>query len=335
MKLYVICPDGPPTGGVEALHQLVDAARRHGWDAALCYVPARPDVIEAYRHYDVPVVPLAPDSVESIVVVPETAAHLLGSWVRARMVLWWLSVDNFFVIKHESTPTSVEQDPASLQELCAVGPALTHVVQSDYARRFLAARRVPSTVLTDYLSEAFMARADKAQAEPKRDLVLYNPKKGLAVTERLMEASRGVLTWQPIEGLDADGVADLLASAKLYVDFGEHPGRDRIPREAAVSGCAVITGSRGAAGNRVDLPIPSRFVLDEAAPDVVDVFLETATHTLAEFDQVTREFDPYRAWVAGQRDAFVAETGAVLTTLRRPLLRGGTVGRPKRNRSKR
>ena len=28
---------------------------------------------------------------------------------------------------------------------------------------------------------------------------------------------------------------DLFGSSKLYIDFGEHPGRDRIPREAAAS----------------------------------------------------------------------------------------------------
>jgi hypothetical protein len=292
-------------------------------------------VIEAYAHYDVPVVPQVPDSVESVVVVAETAATLLPRWQRARTVVWWLSVDNFFVVNGVPTPTSVDADPEVLRALCASGPAVTHVVQSEYARQFLAARRVPSTVLTDYLSDGFLARAKETQPEPKRDVVLYNPKKGLAFTERLMEASQGLLTWQAIEGLDARGMADLLAGAKLYVDFGEHPGRDRIPREAAVSGCAVITGSRGAAGNGVDVPIPGRFVLDEQAPDVVERFLETATHTLAQFDQVTREFDPYRDWVAGQRDAFVAETGAVLAAVRRPLLRNGPVGRPKRDRRKR
>ncbi len=330
-----MCPDGPPTGGLEALHQLVDAARRHRWDAAICYSSARTDVMAPYRHYDVPVVPAAPDSVESVVVVPETGVHQLGQWRRARLVLWWLSVDNFFGARGEPTPASPAHDPAGFRELCAAGAAVTHVVQSEYARRFLAERGVRSSVLTDYLSDAFLARARTAPAATRRDVVLYNPRKGRAFTERLVQASRGVLDWQPIEGLDAGGVADLLASAKLYVDFGEHPGRDRIPREAAVSGCCVITGRRGAAGNGVDVPIPARFVLDESDDDVVERFVATATGTLDRFEEVTGEFEPYRAWVAGQRDAFVAETGAVLRAVRRPALPGGPVNRPKRDRRKR
>jgi len=49
----------------------------------------------------------------------------------------------------------------------------------------------------------------------------------------------------------------MCVSRKLYVDFGKHPGKDRMPREAAVHGCCIITGRRGAAGNPFDIPIPN------------------------------------------------------------------------------
>jgi hypothetical protein len=85
----------------------------------------------------------------------------------------------------------------------------------------------------------------------------------------------------------------------------------------------------------VDVPIPARFVLSESDDDVVERFVATATGTLDRFEEVTGEFEPYRSWVAGQRDAFVAETGAVLRAVRRPALPGGPVNRPKRDRRKR
>jgi len=333
MKLVVVCPSGVVTGGPEALHQLVDAARANHWDAAICYYPSRVDVMEAYRHYDVRVVSQIDDSVETIVIVAETAIAFLNNCVHSRRAIWWLSVDNFFVGLGLGK-TVPGHDPALLKSVCEAGSNIVHLTQSDYARQFLAERRVRSTVLTDYLAGAILNGAAQARTTEKADLVLYNPRKGLEFTERLIEASHWMLEWQPIQGLTSDEVANRLAHAKLYVDFGEHPGRDRIPREAAISGCCVITGRRGAAGNSVDLPIPRRFVLDERDPEVVAKFLTLATSTLANFERVSLEFDPYRRWISKQREEFIKEVAVFLATMRRPPLRGGPVNRSKTGRKR-
>ncbi|UQX87942.1 hypothetical protein M6D93_16790 [Jatrophihabitans telluris] len=324
MQLIVMCPDGPITGGVEALHQLVDAAARQSIDASICYYPpGRSEIVPAYAHYQVPVATHVPDNSDVVVLVPETSPLVLTVLHRARKALWWLSVDNFF---GKQALSVTDDDPALLTELLQPAAMVTHLSQSAYARDFLFRRRVRSAMLTDYLSDAFVQRATQLQSQPKKDLVLYNPRKGLAFTERLIAASQSVLEWQPIEGLTADGVAELLGSAKLYVDFGEHPGRDRIPREAAISGCAVITGRRGAAGFAEDLPVPQRFRLDEQSPGVVEEFLAVATDTLTRFDEVSQEFGPYREWIAGQRERFFGETLAFWTEVSRPRIKGVPAG---------
>ena len=38
---------------------------------------------------------------------------------------------------------------------------------------------------------------------------------------------------------------------QVYIDFGHHPGQDRLPREAVQCGCVVITGTRGS-GNQIN-----------------------------------------------------------------------------------
>lgn len=48
----------------------------------------------------------------------------------------------------------------------------------------------------------------------------------------------------------------------IYIDFGEHPGKDRIPREAAMRDLIVITGRDGAAVNDVDVSIPKKYKID-------------------------------------------------------------------------
>jgi hypothetical protein len=326
MKLVVLSPEGIVTGGVEALHQLVDAARRLGHDAAIWYYGGtRSVVMPDYAHYDVAVVTAIPDRPDTLIVYPETAGELPGLG-HARWVQWWLSVDNFFT-SIGSPVTAPQDDPGLLRVLADPRSTIQHVAQSQYARGFLWERGIRSRMLTDYVSDRFVAQAAARGATPKRDVVLYNPRKGRAFTQQLREAAQGRLTFEPIEGLDEAGVADLLASAKLYVDFGEHPGRDRIPREAAISGCCVITGSRGAAGNDIDMPIPRRFRLDEASPTVVDDFLALADHTLAHYDAVNGEFADYRAGIVAQRDVFLTEVAALLADARRPRLQGHAAGR--------
>jgi len=39
---------------------------------------------------------------------------------------------------------------------------------------------------------------------------------------------------------------------QVYIDFGHHPGQDRLPREAVQCGCVVITGKRGS-GNQINI----------------------------------------------------------------------------------
>lgn len=334
MRLIVMCPDGLVTGGAEALHQLVDSARSQKIDASISYYPpGRREVVPQYQHYDIEVTSYVPDASDVLVVGPETAPQLLLALTRARKALWWLSIDNFF----DAFGIAVSEpnaDPELLRGLCSGELGVVHVTQSHYAREFLNRRGVRSKMLTDYLSGAFEVRAVQLQSQPKKDLILYNPRKGLAFTQRLIDASRSTLEWQPIEGLDADGVADLLGSAKLYVDFGQHPGRDRIPREAALAGCCVVTGRRGAAGHASDLPIPERFRMDDSSPDLVGEFIELAADTIERFDEVRQEFDDYRAWILGQRQAFHAETAELWRAAWAPRFKGAPIGRSKSKRKR-
>jgi hypothetical protein len=50
-------------------------------------------------------------------------------------------------------------------------------------------------------------------------------------------------------------VISSLTSSKIYLDLGIHPGTDRIPREAALLGCVIVTNKRGSAGNKIDVDI--------------------------------------------------------------------------------
>ncbi len=109
--------------------------------------------------------------------------------------------------------------------------------------------------LSDYLADDYLGLTpDMAQ---KEDLVVYNPKKGASFTKKLIRASPD-LTFAPIIGMSRQEVIRLLLRAKVYIDFGNHPGKDRIPREARMAGCVVVTGTDGAARFDADIPIQEK-----------------------------------------------------------------------------
>ena len=96
-----------------------------------------------------------------------------------------------------------------------------------------------------------------------------------------------------------------MRTAKVYIDFGYHPGKDRIPREAAMCGCCVITNRRGSARNDIDVPIPPEFKFD--VPYKMDDIYGCITRCFNDFEDQTRKFDSYRAWIADEKRRFDEE----------------------------
>lgn len=56
----------------------------------------------------------------------------------------------------------------------------------------------------------------------------------------------------PIENMPQDAVHDTLLQSQIFIDFGHHPGKDRVPRETAPSGNIVFLHERGAAAYYVN-----------------------------------------------------------------------------------
>ena len=112
------------------------------------------------------------------------------------------------------------------------------------------------------------------------------------------------LNFVPVKGLNREQLSERLYEAKIYIDFGHHPGRDRMPREAAMHGCALISGILGSAGNDIDLPIPKAYKLDSAAPGFVGHFGELVEDMIRNFPAHYANFANYRKWVQNEPSVF-------------------------------
>lgn len=323
----IACPAYMATGGPEALHQLAHAARSLGIDARMVYLDRGKDLsrnptAEPYRIY-APVVDAAlADDAGTLVVMPETATHRLLPLRRAQRAIWWLSMDNHGAV--------VESDRARWRrrwwkrwsgrsmplhfDLDRSEPGIHHLAQSAYARQTLAAHGIDGVLmLTDYLRDDFLAQAARGGVatarQPRR--VAYNPKKGLEATQALIAAAADRFEFVPIQHMTPAQVVELLSSASVYIDFGHHPGRDRIPREAVACGCRVLTGRRGAAGNAVDIPVSAALKIDEAAPDFAAQAVAALESLVGDSGATAEVFASYRETILAQQSVFTEEVRAL------------------------
>ncbi|MCR1781700.1 hypothetical protein KVF89_04060 [Nocardioides carbamazepini] len=328
-QLSVFYPRGVRTGGPEALHQLVDALRSLGHDAALVAMPGtegRPRVAD-YDHYDAPEREAARCGPRDAVVTPEVwvpRAAVVGS---ATWFCWWLSVDNspvFMDARRRHNGLLLSRTPAAalraLPRATArrlLGPArrrrlgaAVHLAQSVYAREFVA-RELGTSVglLSDYVT-ATPADREGLVADGDVPVVSFNPAKGGEAVAKVSELLTTPVRWLPIAGMSPSEVEDALRRSDVYLDLGSLPGKDRIPREAALHGAVTLLAARGAGANTQDFPLPDEHRIP-LEPDLVRNTVGTLQQVLADLPGHARRQRAFRSHLATERRRFADEVRTV------------------------
>lgn len=241
-RVYVCIPSNVITGGCESLYQLVDCINNLGGTASVVWngtVTEKHSVPLKYQKYN-----LKFDITEfcetDIIVYPEIWTDKIHTYKNIKKAIWWLSVDN-------NRSTFKDWDNTNILHLC----------QSYYSLDFIIKNNgVNYLYLNDYISD-FYTKQIPTQTQ-KENIVIYNPAKGYDITKKIID-SLPDFTFIPIQNLDENETINLLQKAKIYIDFGHHPGKDRIPREAASQGCIVITNTEGSSFFYRDVPIPLKY----------------------------------------------------------------------------
>lgn len=321
MKIIVFCPANTATGGPEVLHQLCRCLLDLGYDAQMCYcgydksLHTTP-VCECYMHYENPFVTTYIDSKDNVCIVPETMTKIFYDIKKGEKILWWLSVDNFINQLYQIHGFSATGNIT--QNIIKVVKMLTHRIydihqediawhwtQSVYAQDWCQKAQIPRNkifYLSDYLNDTYLANAKNNVRCKKEDRVLFNPKKGYQFTKTLIKAAPD-LNWTPLVNLSYEDVVKLMQHSKVYIDFGSHPGKDRLPREAAVNGCCIITGKRGAAAYQKDINIPSEFKFEDRESSV-GAIIQKIKNICANYEKNTCKFEQYREGIYQEKSQF-------------------------------
>jgi hypothetical protein len=311
-KVIVLCPANSVTGGPELIHQFVDALTKLDVDAKILYLPFSSEhtTPAAYAHYNVSQASCS-DCKDAVIVVPENATKYLNLVEGKNKLVWWLSVDNYFKAHPKTTlkrikhwyRKNITHKPKflSISDLAQY----SHLTQSHYGKLFLNENGINDVFhLSDYLGyEHLNKNVDVSQ---KENIICYNPKKGIEITKKIISALPDS-KFVPIQNMTASQVSGLLDKSKIYIDFGTHPGKDRIPREAAMAKCIVITGRQGSAANSVDIAVPDKYKLNEY-DDNFTYHVQHLVHDIfSQFEQSLEDFEHYRNKIRGEKLEFEKE----------------------------
>lgn len=289
-KIIGVCGAHTASGGPEAVHQLVDMANQiEDGSAALCYVPCEQhhSVTSAYQNYNIPTVIKKDIPKNSLIILPESLPGMV-SYFDQKCALWWLSVDNF-----------------GMNETDTLKNFVAHLSQSHYSTQFINSLGFESYNLSDYISDEFY----NEDTYEKNFSILVNPAKGMDLIEEFANLNKDKNIVM-LKGMSKIDMAKALKQSMVYIDFGHHPGKDRIPREAALSGAVVFSTKNGSANNSIDLPIDDWYKfnsLKELSLKIDDVFNNYKKHIEAQND--------YYKTIQKEKSVFKSEVNYLLNNL--------------------
>jgi hypothetical protein len=313
MKYYILSPWGE-TGGPEALHQLCSTLNELGKEAFIYYYGNdysqihKNEFVPKYSEYSLKSSDIdninSLDKEDNVVVVPEVfPVGLIENFQNCKVVFWRLSI---FTHGQELNLPAFQN--------------VYHGCQCDTQFKILKDSKLFDKfkyfMLSDYINQIYIMDEKKIPKDRKNQ-VLYNPRKGLKHTQQIIDIlSRCNIKLIPITGMSNEQIRDLILQSKVYIDFGDHPGKDRMPRECASGGCVVITGTQRCGSNKKDIPIETKFEYDESNDSydyqkVGEFILEV----LDNYDTYFEQQKKYRSAIRKEKKIFIKEIQDMISLL--------------------
>ena len=318
-KIYILCPAYFATGGTELLHQLHFKLIEREVDSFIYYTGKidfdlnyTNDRFKQYVKLD-EISDSIDDNENNYLIVPEIYFNDL-KFSKINFLFWWLSVDHF-LIKNGFDPNIVTKNNLKgkvkvlinrspynrINEILNKPSIKYHLFQSYYAKSFLKKLRIKNIMpLSDYINPNVIYKGDSII---KEDIIIYNPQKGFEVSQYLIVNAPSNFRWIPIENMTLEQASKLMYTAKVYIDFGYHPGKDRIPREAVLNNCCVITNKEGSARNKIDIPISKKYKFEKPIESSSQIY-GLIQDIFDNFDQHIIEFKKYKKIILNEEKLF-------------------------------
>jgi hypothetical protein len=289
-KVYILAPSNYITGGVEAMFQLCDAINSVGGSGELILVPVEnPIVPDEYLRYNAPVATEVINQEDSLVIVPEIWPHMLSSPLFSNMTkaIWWLSVDNCHDKEH------------------AKRNDILHLYQSHYAKDFLVNNGITNPIpLFDYINDDY-----KGIRTPIKLCTVCYSIKGKDVAEMVKEHLPSYISLVMLKDMSRQQVLETLKTSMVFMDFGHHPGKDRIPREAALLNNCIVTNRSGSANFFNDVPIHDKYKL---SGDSIKEIASLIEDCIFNYSTAVKDFSKYKKKILSQKREFFEQAKSLI-----------------------
>lgn len=291
----MLCPANIATGGTESIHKFANELNK-SMPVRILYVGnnlSNPQP-EEYHMYNCKYITEFPADYHDVVIFPEIWGNqvLEEKYRNCIKVINWAGVDVYYWHNRGANTGLFLQDKSVL-----------HLAQSVYAENHLEKLGIHADrilKLSDVLNDAFF---ENYEEQERNDVVLYNPAKITDFERKVIyEASKQDIQFKEIKNLSRENLIKLLRTTKLYIDFGVFSGRERIPREAAMCGCCVLTSNLGAAGYYDDVVIADKYKFAMVSYTIPSI-IEMMKSILQNYDAYKNDFNAYRESLIHDRDS--------------------------------
>lgn len=185
---------------------------------------------------------------------------------------------------------------------------INHLCASYYAYDYVSKRSCNKVLLCiEPISKLFLdkyAQEKNISKEKRKNIILYNPLRKYTDIITKISLAAPDFQFEPLHGLNQQQLIDKYKTSKLYVDFGAFPGAERIPKEAVLYGCAIITGKRGTSGFHGDVPIPEEYKFGNPE-NQIEKIVEKIRFVLNNYEIVYSDFNEYRNTVLNLEENFI------------------------------
>ena len=333
MKIYVLIPYGLVTGGPDALHQLVYYLNNLEFSVCAVYLGAskNEEIPKQYKTYikDYSLIDEVIDDKDNIIVIPEFISYFKKDFKKSRVFIWWLSVDynlnktSFFykmfffftiplrLIKNRrkgyrgilsNFKNAIKKEKYSFKNETN---NVAHLCASYYAYDYVSSRSKNRFYLCiEPISKFFLEKSsDGISYSNREDIVLYNPAKCGEFVEKIIERAPNI-KFVALKGMSQSQLIDYYKKAKVYIDFGPFPGAERMPKEAVLFGCTILTGKNGASAFYGDVPISDNYKIESKIENIT-LIISKIGYMIENYESIILDFEDYKNTVLKLEDNFI------------------------------
>ena len=257
------------------------------------------------------------DTPTNAIIVPEAATEYLFKYKKLKKIIYWLSYENYDgKISWNQAETLIDRIiHGSRRNVIKLLHYIRNIIKyhtyrypidrtvnlsgSHYTNKMLKKCGADFYPLFHSIGIDFLEAGMYDNLDGREDIVLYNPAKPSRLTKELIK--RNKYNYVPIASLNVDQMISLFRKSKIYIDFGNFPGPERLPKETVFNGVNILVWALHAASTD-DVLIPAQYKLDiKTHAAYVEKVL---ANMLDNYREQNVNFDAFREMVSSLQEGY-------------------------------